>query len=179
MTDYLEVSQEAVVRPILLVALDYASGVQRLCTAPFDVTAMGEVFAGVGALGGIDPVRDQPGTGARPLTLSLSGIDPDAIAAALGEDYRGRSAHVWVVLLDQGHAVIGDPLLVFRGTMDTQQIRLGATATIAVSLTSRTADWERPKGLRFTDAAQKARFPADRGMEFVAQMVDRQVVWGR
>ncbi len=176
---YLEQSQASVVRPVLLVALDYAGGVQRLCSAPFDIPAMGELFVGVGTLGGIDPVRDQPGQGARPLTLSLSGVDPDAIAAALTENYRGRPGYVWVALLDEQHQVIGDPLLVFRGTMDQQTIRLGDTATIAVSLTSRTADWDRPKGLRFTDAAQKARFPNDRGMEFVAQMADRQVVWGR
>jgi hypothetical protein len=176
---YLEQSQAEIVRPVLLVALEYASGTQRLCSAPFPITAMGQVFEGVGTLGGVDPVRDQPGQGARPLTLSLSGIDPEAVSAALTENYRGRPGYVWVALLDVQHQVIDEPLLVFKGRMDQQTIRLGDTATIAVTMTSRTADWDRPKGLRFTDAAQKARYPLDQGLAYVAQMADRNVVWGR
>ena len=179
MTTVQEASQANVVRPVLLVSLDYASGVQRLSTTPFGITAMGMYFEGVGQLGGIDPVRDQPGTGARPLTLSLSGIDTEALSSALSEDYRGRPAQVWVAFLAPDYSLLTDPLLVFEGVMDTQQIRLGDTATIAVSLISRTADWDRPKGLRFTDSAQQARFPGDKGLSHVAEMETRQIVWGR
>jgi hypothetical protein len=172
-------AQAPVVRPVLLVALDYASGMQRLCTAPFAITAMGQEWAGVGHLGGVEPVTDQPGTGARPLVLSLSGIDPADIATALTETYRGRLGEVYLALLDEDHQPIDTPMLIYRGRMDTQQIKLGAEAVISLTLNNRAADWDRPKAWRYTDAAQQARYPGDLGLAFVAQMVDKEITWGR
>jgi hypothetical protein len=40
-------------------------------------------------------------------------------------------------------------------------------------------DWERPRMRRFTDADQKAHHPGDRGLEHVAEVASKEVVWGR
>ena len=58
-------------------------------------------------------------------------------------------------------------------------IEAGETATISISVESRLVDWERPRVHRYTNADQQIAYPGDKGLEFVAQMVEKELVWGR
>lgn len=169
-----------VIRPFLAVALDYDSGTTRATTLPIgqNVTIDGEVYLGAGELGRISAASEDGETGAKRITVELSGVNPALLSIALQEDYQGRRGTVWYGLLDVDHVVIDDPVIVFRGRMDTQPIELGATATIQVNIESRFADWDRPRGGRLTDEEQKRRHPNDRFLEFVASTVEKDIVWG-
>jgi hypothetical protein len=172
-------TQDDPARPVLLVSLDYASGFVRLTSLPYDVVYDGHTYSGVGSLGGISPVEEGSELQSYRLDLTLSDLPADFIALALGEDYQGRDARIYLGLVDAGHVLIDEPMLLFRGRMDTQHIAMGPeTGSVRVRVESRMADWERPRVRRYTDADQRARFPGDRGFEFVEQ-IPQNLNWGR
>jgi hypothetical protein len=180
----LTMAQAEIVRPAILCALDFAEGVVRLTSAPFDLTGdadgdgVAETYQGVGALGRIFALSEgaelQPYSG----QLELSGVDPAMIALALGSHYQGRSVKLWLALLDVAHLWTSPPFLAFSGRMDTMTIALGATATITLSVQSHLADWENPRVRRYTNEDQQQLFPGDKGLEFVAAIVNKKLNWG-
>lgn len=172
-------SAGGVIRPVYLVQLDYASGMVRAASTPFNLTIDGVVWMGLGNLGAIGAVQEGAELQNYSLALTLTGVPSDLVAVALGEQYQGRDARIYLALLDEDHAVIDAPLLIFRGRMDTQDIEVGDTATITLTVQSRLADWERPRVRRYTNEDQQAVFAGDRGFEFVPQMAEKTIYWGR
>lgn len=180
----LTAAQAEVVRPVILVALDFDEGYVRLSSAPFDMTVdadddgSAETFTGVGTLGRIFALQEgaelQPYSG----QMELSGVDPAMIAIALGSHYQGRACAIWLALLDAGHVPVGDPFLAFSGRMDTMKIVLGQEAKITLSVQSHLADWENPRVRRYTNEDQQQLFSGDKGLEFVAQIVNKKLNWG-
>lgn len=176
--------QAEVVRPVVFVELDFSSGFVRANSSPYtlsfdaDADMVDEDFLGVGGLGGISPISEGADTKARNISLTLSGVDPALIATTLTEYYQGRPCKVWNGFLDSGHKLIADPILVFWGRMDTMDVDMGETATITVTAESRLADWDRPRSARLTNEEQQARYPGDRGLEFVQQVADQEIRWG-
>ncbi len=168
-----------VARPVILAQLDFMSGTVRATSAPFDVTANGEVFTGVGNLGAISAVPEGAELQSYAVELTLSGIPAQLISLALADQYQGREAKLYLALLDAQHRVSGTPLLLFRGQMDTLDIELGQTATLTLTVQSRMADWERPRLRRYTHEDQRAMYPDDKGFEFVGQMAEKSIYWGR
>lgn len=168
-----------VARPVLLARLDFASGIVRATSAPFNIEAEGETYTGIGNLGTISAVPEGAELQSYAVELTLSGIPAELVSLALADQYQGREARLYLALLDDGHRVIGAPLLIFRGQMDTLDIELGQTATLRLAVQSRLADWERPRLRRYTQEDQQADYPEDKGFEFVPQMVEKTIYWGR
>ena len=108
-----------------------------------------------------------------------SGIPPSYLSIALGDDYQGRDVKIYTGLLDEGHQLIADPALVFQGRMDYMSIAMAETATIAITAENHLANWNRPRVRRFNDKDQQDKYPGDLGLEFVEQMVEAEIVWGR
>lgn len=169
---------EKVIRPFLAVDLEFDSGNSRGSTLPFNVFIDGAEFLGAGKIGEISAAQEGTSTGAARISVSLSGVDNSLIAIALAEKYQGRRGTVYYGLLDEDHNVIPDPIIVFRGRMDTMPIEMDKTSKITVNIESRMADWDRPRGGRLTDEEQKRRHPGDRFLEFVAATVEAELVWG-
>lgn len=171
------VQAEVVVRTAA-VELDFPSGVVRLNGSPADIAIAGETYLGIGGLGGISASEESAELRSYGLTLQLSGIPRDAVALALAETYQGRRATVWEVLFHRdAYTVLADPVIVFRGRMDTMKVTLGATATVVVSCENRLSDWERPRLRRYTDEDQQDLHPGDRGFGFVSATADKEIVW--
>lgn len=175
---------EEIVRALMLASLDFAEGFVRLTTAPFDVAVDAdgdgatESYQGVGGLGRLSAIEEtseiQPTSG----ELELSGVDPEMISIALGSYYQGRKARIWLALLDAGHAIVGDPVEIFTGRMDTMKIEVGETATVTLTVQSRLADWENPRVRRYTNEDQQALYSGDKGLEFVPQILNKKLNWG-
>jgi len=68
---------------------------------------------------------------------------------------------------------------IYGGTMDTITIDEGGE-TSTISLTSQNAFYQllRSRDLRYTNEAQKALFPNDSGLKYVATIQNQQVEWG-
>ena len=81
-------------------------------------------------------------------------------------------------VFDADYTGVGDPQIIFSGRIDNLQIAFGETAEIVCNLENRLADWLRPRIRRYTDADQKDLYPGDRGLEYVAAAVDKEIVWG-
>jgi hypothetical protein len=75
--------------------------------------------------------------------------------------------------------VVGTPYLAFSGRLDVPVIdEAGDTATISISYESRLADLDRPRIRRYTDQDQRAEYPNDGGLRYIAGLQDKQVTWG-
>lgn len=172
-------SQEKVVRPLILAEMEFETGTVRVTDVPFNISWNRENFTGVGQLGGISAVEEGAELQSYAINLSLSGIPSELVSLALLDAYQGKDVRIYLALLDTEHRLIGDPMLLFRGRMDTMDIELGETATITLTVQSRMADWERPRLRRYTDEDQRSKYPSDKGLEYVSQMAEKTIYWGR
>jgi hypothetical protein len=166
------------VRAVVFVEMNFPSGFLRVNNSAQSLDWNGSTWLGVGRLGSIDTIGEGLTLEARGLRFAITGIAPEHVAVALGQQYQGRACKVWFAPLDEGYAPVADPALVFSGRLDTMDVELGSTATITVSAESRLADWDRPRVRRYNAEDQSITDPADRGFEFVPQMVEKQLRWG-
>lgn len=166
------------VRAVVFVEMDFPSGFLRMNNSAQDMAWNSYNWLGVGRIGSIEPIGEGVSLEASGLAFTITGIDPASIAIALGQQYQGRSCKVWYAPLNADYSVVADPVLVFSGRMDTMDVNLGTTASIKVQAESRLADWDRPRVRRYNAADQAITDPADKGLEFVPQMVEKTLRWG-
>ena len=164
---------------LVLVELEFAEGTIRACNAGYNFEHNGYTWTGLGNLGGISAISEGEELEMYGLTLTLSGVRPEWISIALNSGYQNRPATIWLAPLDQQYRLITDPVIVFRGRMDTMPIELAEKSTIQLSIESRLVDWERPRERRYNHADQTSQYPDDKGFEYVAQMAEREIIWGR
>jgi len=161
-----------------LVDLDFSSGHIYYTNGGKSIVYGGNTYLAVGGLGGIDTISETANLEAKGLTLTLSGIDTNHIAIALGENYQGRAAKIYFALLDANHDLVAAALM-FTGRMDVMSISLGQTATISLSVEHQMIDANRPKIRRFTYEEQKVRDATDEGLQYVAAIENLDINWGR
>jgi hypothetical protein len=81
--------------------------------------------------------------------------------------------------LNDSYALVADPVEIFKGRVNQMNIEAGETATVSLTVESRLVDWERPRVRRYNNADQQVAFTGDKGFEFVPQMVEKELIWGR
>lgn len=172
-------TQARTVRPIVLVRLDYESAPVLAHSHLGTIAYKGENYLGVGQFGGVTRIEEQTEVRPNGVQLTLSGIPQDYISQSLGEHYQGREARVMVGFCDDNLALIGEPVVLWRGTMDFSDLEMGVTGTITVNCESWLADWNRPRERRYTHEDQQDLYPGDLGLEFVAAMVSKEIIWGQ
>ncbi len=164
---------------IAFVELDFTTAL-RLSTLPYAYPWNGYTWVGAGNLGSISPVGENSDLQAQGVTLSLAGIDPSLISTALSEQYQGKGCQIWFAPLNPDNGqLIGTPIRIFNGRIDTMNIEVGDTATITLTGESKLVDFFRARTARFNNADQQQRYPADLGLQYVDQMVEKTIVWGR
>lgn len=157
----------------------FDGGPLRLWSGIGNFTLLGNVYTGVGSLGGISPIEESADDiRASGVVLTLSGIPSSLISLILTEHFQSRAATVYFAFFNDQWALINDPVMVFSGRMDYPVLEEGGdTAKISVYVESELIDLERPRVRRYTDADQQALFAGDRGLEFVATIQNQDVVW--
>ena len=159
------------------VELEFDSGTVRLWNGTYDATIEGETYTGAGSLLSISEVEETSEIAARGVSMSLSGLDTSLISTALQENYQNRNARVLFGTIS-GSTFTAYTL--FRGRMDVMTISEGAeTATITVTAENALIDLERARSLRYTSESQKALYPNDKGLDYVADLQDKEILWGR
>jgi hypothetical protein len=69
---------------------------------------------------------------------------------------------------------------IFSGYMDEMNIDEGAEfGTIELKVENKLIDLERARVLRFSSGYQKTKYPGDKGLDFVEDLQDKEIVWGR
>ena len=173
-----------VVRPILACELEFSTGTLRFWNGYGDLvmTAGGSsnTFTGLGDLMNVSAISESDQVEAVGAQLSLTGIKSSLISAALSANYTNRNASIFLGLFDTNKAVIADVYTLFKGKMDIMKIDEGPeTATIALNLENRLIVLDRAKERRYTHEDQQLSFPGDLGFEFVPDLQDKEIIWGK
>lgn len=177
--DVVAAAGATVVRPVALVFLDFLSEPVYVNSTDFTITWDGHDWLGAARVGGIGEVEESIDSKSSSLTVTLSGVDQESLAKAIGDRYQGRTGRMYTALLNEAYEVIGDPVIEFEGPMDTMPIKVAsAQASIGVVISDGRADWERPSLRLYTNEDQQLDFPGDLGCEFVPQMVEKNIQWG-
>ena len=167
-----------IARPVLLVEMDFQSGIVRLNSSVRDIAYAGYVYYGTGEFGDVSNVEDGTDMKARGITLTLGGIAPSMISLFLGEQYQGRPCRLYLALLDSNFVMIVDPVEVFSGKLDSATMEIGQTGTITVTAEAELADWNRPRVSRRTNEDQAKRHPGDTGLFWVDKTISASFKWG-
>jgi len=168
------------VRPIILVQCAFDSGDLNLWNGIGTLTVSSVDYVGAGTLLSIGEIAESSELQANGITVTLSGITDPLLSKARDEDYQGRELKVLLGAMDSSNGVISDPVIVFSGFMDTMVINDSAeTATIQIAVENRLIEFERTRIRRYTAEDQKIDYPNDKGLEFVAEMAEKEIVWGR
>ncbi len=168
------------VRPITLVQCAFDSGDLNLWSGIGDLTVDSVDYVGAGSLLRIGEISESAELSANGVTVLLSGVTDPLITKARDEDYQGRELKILLGAMDASNGVISDPVVVFSGFMDTMTIsESGETANIQVTVENRLIEFEKRRIRRYTAEDQKIDYPNDKGLEFVAEMAEKEIVWGR
>lgn len=187
--------------PALLAEMYFDSGNLYMWTGVGDLVWSGKTYIGGGNLVSISSVQETQNTEAKGLVCTLNGVPSNLIATALTEKSRGRAFKLYFTTINaQGHILQEDgddiiledgsgvllteanlltvPYRIFTGLMDVMEFSdNGETAMISLSVESAMIVGERTKISRYTSEDQKRRFPSDRGLDFINQLQDKEVVW--
>jgi hypothetical protein len=163
------------VSPFYAVEFDLDTAPLRFWTGYGDRTIENNSYLGAGDLLSISGLEEAVDLSAKNATISISGIPQDLVSLALQEPYQNRSCRILFGVTD-----VVETIEVFGGFMDVMDIQDGGdTSTITVTVESKLIQLERAKIRRYTEESQRARHPNDTFFSFVADLQDREVVWGR
>ena len=173
-----------VVRPLLAVELEFSTGTLRFWNGYGDLTmtagGSSNTFTGLGDLIGVSAIGESDQVEAIGASLSLTGIKSSFISTALTGIYTNRNASIFLGLFDSSKSVIADVYTLFKGKMDIMKIDEGPeSATITLNLENRLIALDRPLNRRFTHEDQQERFSGDLGLEFVPDLQDKEIIWGK
>ena len=170
--------------PFFAVSLAFNTGTLYLWNGYGDIslTAGGSTntYTGLGDAAGMSPIDEQSLIQASGANLVLNGVKSSLIATALSAQYTNRDGKIFLGMFDTSKNVIADVYTLFVGKMDVMIIReQGDTSTIELKLENRLVALERAIERRYTDEDQKNLFSGDKGFEFVPDLQDKQLVWGK
>lgn len=135
-------------------------------------------YFGFGNLGSVSRLSENSDLEPQQLSITIAGVESASLAGALTEPYINRVVRVYVGMLDDQGTLIGDDVMTyFVGKLDEMKIKHGDTGSIEFIARDRLADWDRPRVERYTNAAQQALHPGDKGLEFVSQVADKEIIW--
>jgi len=174
-SDLLTALSQAEVHPYYAVELGFDSGAVRLWTGYGDKTIDSNTYIGSGNLLSVSGLEEVSDLSAKSVSLSLSGIPASLIAIALTEPYQRREVKVYFGTTDTP-----TPVEVSSGIMNTMSIEdSGETGSIFLEVESKLVRLEKASNRRYTHENHLSRHSGDTFFSYVADLQDRDVVWGR
>ena len=175
---------DQVVRPLLACELEFSTGTLRFWNGYGDLTmtagGSSNTFTGLGDLMNVSAIAESDQIEAIGASLSLTGIKSSLISAALSANYTNRNASIFLGLFDTNKSVIADVYTLFKGKMDIMKIDEGPeSATIVLNLENRLIALDRARNRRYTHEDQQLSFSGDLGFEFVPDLQDKEIIWGK
>ena len=192
---------ENVVYPFFATELRFDGNIVRMWTGQGTlVLADGTEWVGLGQLLNISSIEETSEMSVKGASISLSGIPSELLSLALSEPYQGRIAKIYFGTFQQGSILqeTSDYILLqdgsrinleststgfnelFSGYMDQMNIEeAGDTATIEMMVENKLIDLERARVARFTSGYQKSVYPGDLGLDFIEDLQDKKISWGR
>ena len=174
----------SVVKPIIGIELEFSDGTLRFWNGYGNLTmtagGSSKTFTGAGDMLGVSEIEESSTLSMSGVTLTLAGIKSSIIATALGANYTNRKGAIYLGLFDTSNNVIADVYTIFKGNMDVMNIQEGAdTCLITLKLESRLITFEKASNRMYTLEDQKVDFPNDIGFEFIPDLQDKEITWGK
>lgn len=173
----------------LLCHMDFRLEPKRWWTGFGPLDAGGQTWLGTGELIQIDGLEQPIGTVAPKTTFQLSGIDPSLVTLArqASDRVKDRRCTVYLQFFDltpddasvQPWSTLDQPFAVWSGMMDQMSYSAQGPAQRSITLTAESlwTNRRRPAYGLYTDRDQNARFPGDRGLEQVVDLVNKTIRW--
>ena len=162
------------VQPFYAVELDFDTAPVRFWTGYGDRLISGDTYLGSGnllSISGLDEVND---LSAKSITLQLSGVPSSLVSLALQEPYQNRECKVYFGTTDT------TSIEVFSGLMNVMTIEdSGESSVISLTVESKLIRLEKSSNWRYTEGSQKARYSSDTFFNYVSDLQDKTLVWGR
>tara|TARA_R100000995_G_scaffold71301_1_gene39934 strand:- start:46 stop:624 length:579 start_codon:yes stop_codon:yes gene_type:complete len=173
-----------VVKPIIAIELDFSDGILRFWNGYGNLTmtagGSSKTFTGTGDLLGITPISESTTLQMSGVTISVSGIKGSLISTALSAQYTNRNGSIYLGLFDTSQNVVSDVYTIFQGKMDVLNIsEQGTTSTITLNIESRLISFDLPIDRKYTLEDQQVDFPSDVGFEFIPDLQDKEITWGK
>ena len=173
-----------VVRPIMAVELDFSDGVLRMWNGYGNLTMTADgsskTFTGQGDLLSLTSIDESSTLSMSGITLTFAGIKSSLISTALSAGYTNRNGAVYLGLFDASQNVIADVYTIFKGKMDVLNIQEGPlTSVITLKLESRLVTFEKASNRMYTLEDQQVDFSNDVGFEFIPDLQDKEIIWGK
>lgn len=169
----------------LLTHADFRETGRRWWTGFGTLRAGGHDWIGVGELIAIEGMRQPIGTVAPKTTFTLSGVDAAVVQMARQASDRVKERRIrcfiqfFEIVGPQEWKPLDAPYAIWTGKMD--QMSYSATGfgqrTVTLTAESLWVNRKRPPYGFLTDRDQNARFPGDRGLEQVVNLVQKTVRW--
>jgi hypothetical protein len=176
--DVITALEQPVIRVAFLCLIEFPAPNRLAFTSLLDDYEFnGETFVGLGNLGSISGLDEGSELNPAEYEVTLSGIADEILQAASSMAYLNHPATVWMMLLDENHQTIGEPMIWSKGLTDGAQISYGKSSVVSIQVRNRLVDWQRPRVERYTDGDQQAMHAGDKGLEFVADIASKEVEW--
>lgn len=169
---------DEVIYPFFAIELLFdGAEVLRLWTGQGVLNYNSNDWFGTGQMLAIETIEETSEIAARGATVTLSGVPSEVLSLALTQPYQGRKATIYFGMRTNAASSMTE---VFSGYMDQMNIEESPSGSIVtLTIENKLIDLERPRTARFTSAYQKSRFPNDRGFEFIEDLQDKELFWGR
>ena len=181
-SDFSSQLSSGVIRPFYALSVAFKDSTLRLWTGIGDLFFDGNTFIGSGNLLSISNVNETADIRASGVKVSLSGLDSSILSSSISQDSEGGVVKLYFGVLtttENATAVVDSPYQLFEGSLDTIQItETGESAMITVTVENKLIMLERPRNRRYTDQDQKNLFAGDKGLEFVDDLQDKELIWG-
>jgi len=200
-TDIITALDDDVIYPFFAIELLFdGDNTLRLWTGLGTLTHDSQEWVGTGTLLNISTVEEASEIAVKGATVTLSGIPSSVISLALSQPYQGRVCNLYFgmftvnrlllqssdyILLQTGSKILLDTdqtsiSNIFSGYMDQMNIlETPSTSTIELVVENRLIDLQRARIARFTSEYQKSIYPTDLGLDFVEDLQDKDISWGR
>ena len=174
------VLDDSVIIPVHFLKIEYTSGTLYLNTSDRDITFDSNSYVGGSGIATISSIEESQELQASGIQLTVSGVSSSNVSIALTENFKNVDATLYLGFLNTAdYTLHDDPFIIFKGKVDTQDVQISDdTATIVIEIENRLIDWERQRISRYTNNDQLQKFSGDVGLEFVQQLVEKELFWG-
>lgn len=154
----------------------------RLWEGASEIVVDGETYRGFAEVGSISDAAFGAGDAAGNITYQLSGVSSEVVEAAQSQadKVRGRDVQLFGHFLDADTLqLFDDPFVIRNDIMDTLHYAGQGPSNRTVTLTAETF-WTARNAAAYayySPKDQEARFPGDRGLDFVPTMKNKRVAW--
>ena len=155
------------IRPVHLITIGFGTAVNITdCGFPLTSSVSGSsvTYSASDFIMGVSDFSEETDVNLSPISISLSGADQTFISVVLNENVINDAVTIFRGFLNDSNALIADPFLLYKGTIDNFAISESDTSsTVNLDIVSHWADFEKKSGRKTNNTSQQRFFSTDDG----------------